>query len=237
MFGKKKELIYKNYIKDIKNQNFYCCCSKCSRIKVVKTCFDKWGADYYSQTEKYKENFKLMCLNKYGFENPSQIEKFKEKRKNTMRKKYGVDYYVLSKDFLEKSKETSLINYGTPHPMMSDKMKEIKQKYYLENGFNVLTDEFEIYKGKVYGLTRKIKKDLMKNWDGRDYYDNEFIKDNFDLPYHHKNYPTIDHKTSIFEGFENKIPAEDIAHISNLCFTKRCVNSKKYLKNDFDFIF
>ena len=84
----------------------------------------------------------------------------------------------------------------------------------------------------VIRLSHKNKKILLKNWDGYDYYDGEYIKDNFNLPYHHKNYPTIDHKTSIFEGFKNNISAENISNISNLCFTKRYINSKKYIKTE-----
>jgi len=146
--------------------------------------------------------------------------------------KYGVEYYFLSENFYDKSRKTSMINYGTPHPMMSDKMKQIKINYYLKMGFNVLTKDFDIYKRKVYKLTRNIKNKLIDIWNGNDYYDGEYIKDNFNLPYHHKNYPTIDHKTSIFEGFKNNISAENISNISNLCFTKRYINSKKYIKTE-----
>lgn len=64
---------------------------------------------------------------------------------------------------------------------------------------------------------------LLESWDGIDYYDGECIKDNFNLPYYDINYPTVDHKISIFEGFKNNIVADEIADISNLCFTKRCI--------------
>jgi hypothetical protein len=42
-------------------------------------------------------------------------------------------------------------------------------------------------------------------------------------------YPTIDHKNSVFYGFMNNIPPEDISDISNLCITKRFINSSKNL--------
>jgi hypothetical protein len=153
-----------------------------------------------------------------------------------MIKNHGVEYYVLSKDFKDKSEKTSILNYGTTHPMMSDKMKEIKKEYYIKNGFNVNSDEFELYKIKVYRLTKKIKQDLLKMWDGFDYYDNEYIKNNFNLLYCDKNYPTIDHKISIFEGFKNNIDAEKIADLTNLCFTKRKINSKKHTKTNLTFM-
>lgn len=116
-------------------------------------------------------------------------------------------------------------------------MKELKKQYFIKNGYNVETDEFELYKNKVYRLTKKIKKELTKLWNGLDYYDNEYIKDNFNLPYYNRNYPTIDHKIPIYEGFKNNISAEEIADISNLCFTKRYINSRKYIKTNLTFLF
>jgi hypothetical protein len=224
--GHEKELCYRFYLKNSNNQNLYCCSEKCSRTKAKNTSVNKYGVEHFLNSDK----FKATCLERYGSENPSQVKEFKEKRKNTMIERHNVEYYVLSENFPDKSEKTSLKNYGTPHPMMSIEMKERKKEYYIKNGFNITTDEFQLYKNKVYSLTKKVKKDLLKNWNGLDYYDNEYIKNNFNLPGSHRNYPTIDHKISIFEGFKNKIKAEDIANIDNLCFTKRYLNSKKYTK-------
>ena len=230
--GHEKDLIYRFYLKNFNRQGYYCCCEKCSRLKANKTSMIKYGVEHFSNLEKVKET----CLEKYDCENPSQFKEFKEKRKTTMLERHGVEYYVLSKDFSEKSEKTSILNYGTSNPMMSDKMKEIKKEYFIKNGFNITTDEFELYKNKVYRLTKKNKTELLNFWNGSDYYDNEYIKDNFNLPGSHGNYPTIDHKISIFEGFKNNIEAEEIAKIENLCFTKRCINSKKYIKTNLTFL-
>ena len=229
--GKEKDLMYRFYIKSLKSNGFYVC-PKCSGVKISKSLSNKNIDDRSIINEKIKNT----CLEKYGSNNPSRIEKFKEKRKNTMLERHGVEYYVLNKDFLEKSQQTSMINYGTLHPMMSEKMKTVREAYYIKMGYNILTDEFDIYKSKVYSLTKKVKKDLLNNWNGKDYYDGEYIRDNFNLPYHDINYPTIDHKITIFEGFKNNIDAEIIADISNLCFTKRCINSRKYIKTELEFI-
>jgi len=238
-----KEMDYREYMESYKNYNIYTCSTTCSRFKNKLTSKEKYGDENYNNRElfkktyidnnsciKSKENYIKTCLEKYNVDNVSKLNWVKNKRENTMLKKHEVKYYVLSKDFYNKSQITSMLNYGTPHPMMSDEMKKIKIEYYLKMGFNVLTKDYDIYKRKVYRLTRKIKNKLIDLWDGNDYYDNEYIKNNFDLPYHHKNYPTIDHKISIFEGFKNNIPAEKISDISNLCFTKRYINSQKYIK-------
>lgn len=234
--GEEKDLVYRYYIKSLKNQNFYVCCSKCARAKAKETSVRKFGYEYYSQTETHKEKSKETCFEKYGVENPSQFDVFKEKRKNTMIERHGVEYYVLSDEFKGKSEKTSLVNYGTLHPMMSEKMKPIREAYYLKMGYNILTDKFNLYKRRVYYLTKKVKNDLINMWDGNDYYDGEYIRDNFDLPYYDGNYPTVDHKITIFQGFKDEIDAEKIADISNLCFTKRTINSKKHIKIEKDFI-
>ena len=63
--------------------------------------------------------------------------------------------------------------------------------------------------------------------NGLDYYDGVDISNNFDLNHNDPSYPTIDHKTSIYFGFINKIDPNIIGCIENLCITKRSYNSKK----------
>jgi len=141
---------------------------------------------------------------------------------------------ALFDDFKEKSKKTSLLNYGVEHPMMSDTQKEKFLNTLRLKGMNISDDNFHKYKRKVYNLTKKHKLELLENWNGYDFYDNEFIKDNLKLQYYHKNYPTIDHKISIFEGYKNNISEEKLSKISNLCITKRCINSSKGKKLDWN---
>jgi len=86
------------------------------------------------------------------------------------------------------------------------------------------------YRNEVKNLTKKAKKELLENWNGYDFYDNEYIKDNFNLDPTHKNYPTIDHKISVHYGFNNNIPSKEISKLDNLCFTKRTLNSIKNKK-------
>ena len=68
---------------------------------------------------------------------------------------------------------------------------------------------------------------LFDEWDGLDFYDNEDISENFNLPHNDKKYPTVDHKISIYYGFNNRISPAEIGHISNLVITKRSINSSK----------
>jgi hypothetical protein len=251
-----KDIEYREYVKSISKYNKYACSSKCAQFKnketnlerygveyisqnedikniIKQTNLEKFGVEYASQNEDIKNKVKQTNLEKFGVENPSQCLSCQEKRKETMLERHGVEYYVLSNDFKEKSEETSLKHYGTKHPNQNEENKiKIKEKF-IENGFHINDNEYKIYGDRVYRETRKNKKELLEKWDGLDYYDNEYIRDNFSLPYHHKNYPTIDHIIPINYGYENNIPFEELAKIENLVITKRTINSQKYIKMDF----
>lgn len=252
--GKIREnLMYKEYLRNLESGGYYSCKGKCSSDKNRKTNLEKYGVDnpskceeikskkietslknygvsYYSKTEEYKKRFKNFCYIKYGVDNFSKSEEVKEKRRITMSERYGVDYYVLHKDFLNKSRETSIKNYGVEHPM---KLKEEVKRRLNKKGLDFETDEFRIYRSRVDYLTRKNKKRLLENWDGFDYYDGEYIRVNFSLVGQHGDYPTIDHKISVYYGFINNINPEEISSLENLCLTKRRINSKKNSKIDF----
>ena len=77
---------------------------------------------------------------------------------------------------------------------------------------------------------------MFKNWDGYDYYDEEYIKGNFTLHWLDNNYPSIDHKISVLNGFINDVDVNIIGGIQNLCITKRVLNSRKNHKNEKIFI-
>ena len=127
-------------------------------------------------------------------------------------------------------KETNIEKYGYENPMSNDNIKNkmIKTKQKLGIYLNEIDrDDFVNYKLRVKSLTNKNKKKLFENWSGRDYYDNEFIKNNV---CNDKYYPTIDHKISTKYGFDNNITAEEISKLENLCITKRGLNSSKGAK-------
>lgn len=105
---------------------------------------------------------------------------------------------------------------------------------YFSNVKYVNLDKFKIYRRKVDRLTKKVKSILLEKWNGYDYYDGEYILDNFNLKYTHGDYPTVDHKVSVYYGFINNIPPEEICQIDNLCFTKRRINSTKYNKSKYE---
>jgi hypothetical protein len=99
-------------------------------------------------------------------------------------------------------------------------------------GLNIKKEktDFLNYKKIVRRYTRKNKKELYKNWNGYDYYDNNYIKDNLNLHYNNLDSLNIDHKISIKYGFDNGILPSIIGNIDNLCLTKRINNLKKGTK-------
>ena len=127
-------------------------------------------------------------------------------------------------------KKTNLEKYGYINAAQNKEVKNKIKKGRVRNKSWISDDlksQFDIYKNNVDNRTKLIKSKLIEEWDGNDYYDGEYIKDNFELDHIHKNYPTIDHKISIYYGFNNNIPFEEISDLDNLCITKKHLNSKK----------
>jgi hypothetical protein len=196
-----------------------------------------YGVCQFSQTKEFKDiikskskeilqKIKNTCMKKYGFDSFSKTQEFKNifnsqvdeiihKIKITCIERYGVDNVIKVDFIVSKMIETNILrgNY------ISDE----------------LLSEFYVYKKMVRKITNRNKNKLVENWDGYDYYDGEYIKDNFSLKHIDVNYPTIDHKISIFYGFMNDILFEEIGNINNLCFTKRSINSSKGRKIEKEF--
>jgi hypothetical protein len=108
---------------------------------------------------------------------------------------------------------------------------EKANKTKVERGLMVDYDNWDTYmeyRKLVLCETRKHKKELFEKWNGFDFYDNEYIKENLDV--RDKSYPSIDHKISIYYGYVNGISEKIIGHIDNLCICSRSSNSSKGVK-------
>lgn len=96
-----------------------------------------------------------------------------------------------------------------------------------KNG-NIITEhDWKQYKKRCDYLTRKIRKQMLQGWDGYDYIDGEYIKENLNLHYTHKNYPTLDHIVPRSECFKQGLSPDEATTPTNLKWTKRINNSKK----------
>lgn len=209
MCGEISEIEYRAYLKRINFDNlYYCRKNKCFTKKVEKSNLQKYGVEHTSKLEYFQNKWKQTNIEKYGCENVFQNEEIKEKIRQFYRDNYNAE-------------------------------RNTQVKYVRDNNGWIPDEELSDYK-KYNRLCRKYtnrnKKILFKNWDGYDYYDSEYIKDNFVYNFKNYNYPTIDHKISIKCGFLNNIDEHIISSIDNLCITKSGLNSLKRIKIEDEFI-
>jgi len=196
-------------------------------------------------TKEYDTDNKtiLFLIEYYGLKKRTISESAKlisvHKYKKTCQEKYGCDNASKSETIKEKKKETFISNYGVDNIFKSDKFKIYLKQYKIDNGYSIAdndVDDWSIYSRKCIRESRKNYDLIKKDWDGYDYYDGKYIIENYNLNPNHSNYPTIDHKTSILNGYKNNIPIYIISSISNLCITKRYINSSKHSLNEDEFL-
>ena len=209
-------------------------CGNISKIKykdyLAKTEFD---SKYYCRENKcFTYKVKLSNIIKYGVENTSKLKEKQDKWKKTNLKKFGVENTFQSEIIKEKIRQYYRDNFNGAE--WNTQIKEVRDK----NGW--LSDEdldvLDKYNRIVRRLSLRNKKTLLENWDGYDYYDKEYIRDNFNLKFTNPNYPSIDHKISIKYGFLNGIDVHEISRLDNLCITKRKINSSKKYKTEEEYL-
>ena len=74
--------------------------------------------------------------------------------------------------------------------------------------------EWKQYWRRCNDLTRKMRKKLLEDWDGIDYIDGEYIRENLTLPYTHADYPTLDHIIPRSEGFKQGLSPVSYTHLT-----------------------
>jgi len=221
---------YRQYLESFNKRGIYCCSSICAQIKNKKTNLDKYGFENVFQTTDIKNKIVNKNNEKYGVDYHTQSDNFKEKSKITNMERYGTDNAAQSELIKNKMKETCLKKYGVDNYNKSKQSKDYRIKMGTKIPDELKTD-YEKYLFEVRFLTNNIKKILFKNWNGYDYYDNKYIKENLKLNFRDRNYPTLDHKISIYYGFLNNILPKIIGGYDNLCITKRYINSSKNTKS------
>jgi hypothetical protein len=227
---------YRNYLTSYKKFNLYCCSPKCAQIKNKMTNLERYGVENVFESDVIKQKITETNFKKYGVFFPSQSKEIRYKMIETLLKNYGVENPMDSEIIKERIYNTNLSKYGNRIYNASEIAKDLR----IKNNRQIpdsQRSEFELYQRKTRGITNNFKNILYENWNGFDYYDNEFIKNNnINYKFYNKNYPTIDHKISIYYGFINNISPEIIGNLENLCITKRGINSKKNNKNEDFFI-
>lgn len=226
-----------------------------------RKCKERYGVDHVSQTLEYKEKIKTTCLKKYGSETTLQLDQVKsariksleenkdeinEKRRaswteeqilkvNANREmsvfeKYGVTHIAKLNFVKEKVKNTMNEKIGHPHMFGSNylriKMEKAKRWTPYEN-----LSGFRGYREKVSRFTRPHISKVYENWDGKCYYSgielNDIAHDRFQR--------SIDHKISVYYGYDNNIPPEEIGKFENLCVCAFGLNSIKSFRTEEQF--
>jgi hypothetical protein len=230
--------------------------------KRKNTCISKYGVSSFTKTKEFLDKTKNTNLEKYGVENVFQSKEIRDKSTQTNLEKYGAEHHMKSREFIKEFKQMNMDKFGVDNVSKLDSVKEKKKSTFQKNygldhifssnalkaemfinkyGYSPyipieLKDDFQKYKDSVWKFTYRAKRKLIENWDGYDYYDNQYIKENYKLDSNDPIYPSIDHKISVFYGFENKIDPSVIGSLDNLCITKRSINRTKSVLTESDFI-
>lgn len=238
--GKILNVPYKRYNYNTKNVNKYACTNKeCSNQKIKDVCLVKYGVENPFQADFVKEKSKKTLMEKYGVDHPMHSDVVKNKIKETCLLRYGETNYTKTNEYLEKTEKTNLDKYGETHHNKTKNGKLVRKLTRIRKGDQISDDkipEYRKYRLIVNRSLQRNKKIIIDNWDGYDYYDNEYIKENFNLESNNRNYPHFDHKISVIYGFRNGISPHEISELDNICLTKQWINGTKGSKCDDEFL-
>ena len=165
-----------------------CSCSKqeCVNEKIGDVCEAKFGPGIRNpfQAEAVKEKSKQTLYDRTGVYHPMHLQETKDKIDATCIRLYGCKSYTQTEEYLEKTIETSLKNWGFPHCSQSEEFQERNKATRIKNGTQLpdeLIEPSKLYRREVDNILDRNWKLILENWDGYDYYDGEYIKDNFNL--------------------------------------------------------
>lgn len=105
-----------------------------------KTCLERYGVEYFFESEQFKEKAKNTKLERYGDETYSNFEK----NRQTCLERYGIEVLFNDIEFQKKARNSKLEKYGTSIalPFYTSKA-EIEVLEYLNGlGFNFQKDRF-----------------------------------------------------------------------------------------------
>jgi hypothetical protein len=164
--GLEKSIMYQKYLKNIKNCGIYACNSKCAQFKVKKTSLEKFGKEYYRQTDECIKRIEDTNIERYGSKSPFGSDYIKSIIIKTNLEKYGSENPFGSKLIQEKIYTTNLEKYGSENPSknrdvrnkISDKLSESWQnkfKNYYNGYLNIKSYDVD----KNYTISCDLKED------------------------------------------------------------------------------
>lgn len=115
---KQKETYDENFVQNIENGNIL----KQKRKETMKS---RYGVEYYSQTDKFKEQIQNTCMTRYGVSHQMKLQSVKQKIENTNLIRFGFKNAFQNKDVQNKAYNTNLKLYGHKYVIAS---KSIRSK-------------------------------------------------------------------------------------------------------------
>ena len=160
--------------------------SEVVRNKMKKTCLDRYGVEYSTQSEQMKSKTRDTNIKRYGVESPTKLESVQNKIKQTCIERYGTTNGGCSKESLEKIKHTNQERYGVNSSFERESVKEKSiqtnmKKYGVKYFLSSLNH-------KKYGLDiskKSYNETILKNeYDEPMFTEEEYIRFHIDNPYY-----------------------------------------------------
>ena len=98
--------------------------TKAATEDIKKRNQEKYGCDWITQTDEFKQKSKETSVKKYGVEHYMQSKVGHEKYENGMLKKYGVCYPAQSKEIQQQIQATNIKKCGVSCPLQQPKVRE-----------------------------------------------------------------------------------------------------------------
>lgn len=152
------------------------CSTKCRsndvivKNKIKVTCQEKYGADSFVASTKFKEKSDATLIEKYGTTNLMLVPEIKQKVENTNIEKYGAKYGFGSSVIQEKIKGVNIVKYGSSsHNSNIEILNKLENLSWLEYELSI-KPVFQIAKelgcsesfvnkwSRVHGLSNRVAK-------------------------------------------------------------------------------
>jgi glutathione peroxidase-family protein len=105
----------------------WCSNSHCKKMKLRKTCIERFGVEYSAQSDEIKKKSRKTCMERYGVAYPTQVNEFRKKSQQTCMKRYGVKYPLLADKMKAKSRKTCMEKYGVEYSMQAKGVQKKSQ--------------------------------------------------------------------------------------------------------------
>lgn len=116
--------------------------------KMKATCTFRYGKEWFTQTDEYKNKSKETNLKKYGVDHPLKAQEIRDKINETVKSKYGVSNVFQSVQIKERSKQTLVAKYGAEYVSQIQQFKAKATQHArnskLEQRICALLDNYEI---------------------------------------------------------------------------------------------